>query len=345
MPILHQYVDTPDYYIRGNIGGNYITYQVSPVAAKSLQSTGFDRGSTISWTLCRELVEEGLLYTYRSGIDTTEGVSDGDLSDQEKKVLRGLKGERKEIEVPENVVSYLTTWSNKSLSESDIQDIVHEIRDPNWLFSSVRSFAVVTAPDSFSIEKGSPAYSYTKPTTCVVRDDRYGQSERDFLFRLIGVEGIEIELVVSDGGLDTWGIEAEEVTDNHISLFLDTLPWIFDILDRLPGTQLDVGNWHFLDGRRVKLSKSQTQKIGHSFQELAYSYGLDEGPATGYVLSKGYAGHGRISIDEVDASIPFHSRNCTKPGIRTGDEVRFDVELIGHTFHAKNIERLRGTDE
>lgn len=72
---------------------------------------------------------------------------------------------------------------------------------------------------------------------------------------------------------------------------------------------------------------------------LANQYGLNEGNATGTVATKEYAGYGRIRVDEIGATIPFHSRDFSGSRIRTGDQVRFTIEAIKYDYHAKEIER------
>lgn len=344
MPVLRRYVNAPGYYVRGTIEGNFITYQVSPAAARSLRKAEFDHGSTISWGLCRRLSSEGHLYTHGSGINNQIESEEKPLGEREHDVLGGVGSGEDEIDVPDDIKSYLTNWREGDLSDTDLQRLFADASDSNWLVSSVRSFAAVRRPDHFTVCNGSPKYSYSIPIHWTIQDRRYQWGSSDFRIRLIGSDEARVEIIVSNGALERWFLDQKIATEEHVRLFLQVLPDIFDILDNLPGTKLDVGNWHFRNGREVKLTREQTQKIGEVLQKLANSHGLSEGPATGTILSKGYAGYGRVTVDGAQASIPFHYRDCTERGIREGDEVGYEIELIKYTFHAKTIAPLQSDE-
>jgi hypothetical protein len=345
MPVLRNYVDAPGYYVRGAIESEFITYQVSPAAARSLRKAGFDHGSTISWGLCSQLSAEGHLYTHGSGTNHEIESAEKPLGEREHDIVGGIESGEEEITVPKDVKSYLIDWCEGELSEAELQRLLADAGDSNWLISSVRSFAATQSPDDFDIVNGSPKYSYRTPIHWTIQDCRYQSWSSDFRIQLIGADEITVDIVVSNGALDGWSLDQKIATEEHVDLFLQVLPDIFDILDKLPGTKLDVGNWHFRNGREVKLTREQTQKIGEMLQKLANNYGLDEGPATGTILSKGYAGYRRVTVDGTRASIPFHYRDCTERGLREGGEVCYEIELIKYTFHAKKIAPLQSDED
>lgn len=340
MPVIHGYTDSPGIYVVGKLRGGFITYQVSPRAEEALSAKGYGEGSTLSWALCRRLAADGHLYTYKTGVWEIEP-PDGDepLSPAEAAVAGELDDDPPEIDVPDSIRTILSDWLDHEITDDELRTLFREAKRVEWCFSSIRGFAATCTPARFTVNAGMPTYHFESPVRWVIEDRRYSRDGAATFFVTASTGGDSVTLQTTAGGLRQWEISSEYAEDAPVEIVVELLPVLFDLLDRLPGSRLDVGNWHFRDGKRIKLTADQTERIGAALHDLAAQYGLGEGPATGALDSMEYAGYGRIHVDGTDATIPFNSRQFAEPGIRPGDRVTFDIETVKSSYYAKRIHR------
>ncbi|QSG02888.1 hypothetical protein [Natranaeroarchaeum sulfidigenes] len=72
MPVLHSYENKPGFYVRSQVDGNPITFQVSPAGAEVLEDLGYCNQSDIPWNVLRPLYNKDDLYTKNTGIDESQ---------------------------------------------------------------------------------------------------------------------------------------------------------------------------------------------------------------------------------------------------------------------------------
>lgn len=346
MPVVHEYVESPGIYLRARVENEFITYQVSSTAEQLLKDLGHRSGSTVSWALCKQLAAKGYIYTIGAEEQTTDFPDETlQLTPDEEAALNDLNSadpdnpEIQDEEIPSDIRERLESWISSTQRANNLQTVLEGGANPTNHFASIRSFAEAKTPSNFQIEGGQPVYHFDEPCPWMVKDRRHINGKDDFIVAVHQDEKQTHDIRIADGGLRRWGLDVSKATSDHIEIFVSLLPSLFDLLSDLPDYKLDVGNWHFQDGKRVKLDREKTAQIGETLQSLANKFGLSEGHATGMVATKEYAGYGRIRVDEIGATIPFHSRDFSGNRIQQGDQVCFTIELIKYDFHAKEIER------
>lgn len=348
MPVIHKYANSLGYYIRGKIDGKFVTYQVTPSARKVMKKFGYDEGSTISWSFCNRLAEKRYLYTH--GMEEPSNTLSGDeqrLGAKEEDALRELDksidtsqehSDETSVEIPDDIERFINEWSCDKKVIGELTEVLSGRSNSEKWFASIRSFNDVNIYFTFQIRQNRLTYNFSEPIDYRVKDLRPVGVSNDFFVSIQPDKTPEFLIQIKNGGLEQLTIDTENPTQEDVDSLVLILPYIFDILKNLPDYKLDVGNWHFKDGKRVKLSRSQTAAIGETLQELAEEDGLKEGAGTGTISSKGYGGHGRILVDDVEATIPFTPRDKIDGPVYTGDRVQFRIQYINYSAHAKEIE-------
>lgn len=339
MPVIHKYTNEFGYYIRANIDDAFVTFQVSSIAMQQLQNAGYGPEMSISWRLCRELLDRGHLYTIGSTAKPDVPESEDMLTPQERHALDGIGAPAPTQSVPPDVVELICAW-RPDLGSEQVGKLFSQVKEFEACFNSIRSFSAASEPASFTMIDSIPVYTFSDPVAWEIRDLRHTTRSHDFRI-WIDVSGeVPVKLWLLNGGLDTWSVGDHPAVDAHASAFANVLPDLFEIMHALPDADVDIGNWHFRNGRKVTLSRTQVGIIDDALTSVAEAYGLVEGPATGFVSERGYAGFGRISVDGVSASLPFTPKNCTERGIVTGDPVEFTIKKIKDSYQCLDISKV-----
>ena len=70
MPILHKYVDQSGYYVKTNIKGNLVTFQLTKEGLSRLLQAGCDDKRKFPIQILLDLVRDGDAYTEGSGVSS-----------------------------------------------------------------------------------------------------------------------------------------------------------------------------------------------------------------------------------------------------------------------------------
>jgi len=62
VPVLHEYENDAGVYLRTNIDGTFVTFQVYRSAARLLGKIGYEDGDTVGWEFLKPLWERGYIY-------------------------------------------------------------------------------------------------------------------------------------------------------------------------------------------------------------------------------------------------------------------------------------------
>lgn len=81
MPVLHQYKDNEEYYVKTAIGGAIITFQLTSEGRQRLKSAGIDPGDKFGRALLLDIYRSGDAYTHGTGAGSTvEEIDEGQMT-------------------------------------------------------------------------------------------------------------------------------------------------------------------------------------------------------------------------------------------------------------------------
>lgn len=218
MPVLHAYVEKQGVYIRSQIDGNPITFQVSPAGEQVLTNMGYRDGSDIPWDALLPLYERGDIYTNKTGVNKTEihNRTDGNLSNLSPDQREHLQAYLSSADVSRKTVTNLKAatkdlldLSMTALAERELNDLILS----EHLLTSIQDFNETTF-DVESIQTptkdkiGYRIKTDDKQVRCV--DARWSDNTiYDFQAEVENPDGYREAVHVNDGYLTALFIDRE----------------------------------------------------------------------------------------------------------------------------------------
>jgi cold shock CspA family protein len=354
VPVLHEYENDAGVYLRTNIDGTFVTFQVYRSAARLLSKIGYEDGDTIGWGFLKPLWERGYIYTGNSG--TTNKVETH--LEKQKLNLKGNKKEkletflkqqkRESITVPKDIYPALVDWHNGKYSKERARDLLYQANDEQICCRSIREFS--QCPISvvgIETSKGDPAYDVVSKgyeMRCV--DVREADQEIDLIITYRSESGHPQGLFVSDGNLDKWKIYgSEEASDRHYYDLFERFPAICELLVNIPEYDLKLDEWDFDGASRHSISDEIRECLQLDWDWSVYSIGRSDGESSslsGNVRFFSSLGYGIVESDELTKDLVFKSGD---ESFSENQEVSFKFQRKNGRMRAKNLGSIEGTSQ
>jgi hypothetical protein len=145
MPVLHEYVNRSGYYIKANVNGNVVAFQLTTEGYKKLSGAGISVEKPFSRFLLIDLYKKGDVFTHKSGVIPPE--------------FQQRKGEQLEIEFPpepEAEKLFPRCSSCSSIKDLHLVEIISAKRSAKILCSECR------VNNRTSIDSSIPLYFLTR---------------------------------------------------------------------------------------------------------------------------------------------------------------------------------------
>lgn len=237
MPTLKRYQNERGYYIHARVESSVITYQTSPTARKLFDELGYSHGSSISWTMIKEMEKRGDVYTGGGGVDI-ENIEDSKIgySTDQRKVYEMYLNEglvdTSAIEEIDFTVKELFENSDPSClaKPSEIKEELASASNRYPLLESVKTFS--KSPYSIkdiNIYDDSVGYVFSvdNDVKIVCHDTRWTPLSHDFEGIVdYGLEGGTSSIfLISDGWFSEWTMSdgthsnSDDPSGNHRKAF------------------------------------------------------------------------------------------------------------------------------
>lgn len=352
MPVLHEYENDTGVYLRTNIDGTFVTFQVYQSAARLFSKIGYDNGDTIGWEFLKPLWERGYIYTGNSGttnkVETHLEHQKLDLKGNKKKELEMFleKQKRESITIPEDIYSVLVDWHNGKYSKKRARDILYKANDEQACRTSIREFSQSPIEVAgIETSKGDPAYDVIAKgfeMRCV--DIREVNRETDLIITYRGESGHAQGLLLNGGELSQWKVYApEEASDKHYRDLIERLPAICELLIDIPDYDLALDEWDFDETSRHTIPEDIAECLQVDWDWCVYSIGRSDGEASGVsgsirVISS--LGYGTVETDDLGKDVVF---KIDDEALSQGQNVSFDFQREDGRMRAKNLELTEET--
>lgn len=240
MPTLNTYQNDSGYYIRAQVNDSIVTYQTTLRADKLFDELGFTPGSSIPWTIIRDLKERGDVYTGSSGVDfNTVGDEFPELSEEQERIYRHYLDEEESSGQHDQITTALDALLGEadSLSETPTQaelreSIVEDImaNDDENLVTSLQAFSDVPyRVTDISIEESQVTFEFavTDTISILCRDKRWLDTPYDFegAVNYDQPAGTDAAFSLRDGCFARWSMpeetvsESESLEERHLAAF------------------------------------------------------------------------------------------------------------------------------
>ena len=336
VPVIHEYKHDPGIFMRSNIDGQFITFQVYPSAARFLDKMGYSDGDTVRWGVIKPLWERGYIHTGKSG--TTEQVDThlkqnrvDDLDGHEEEELNDFfeQQDRQSISVPDDIYETLSEWHDGKYSRERARDLLYNAKNRERCLDSLREFSYsrirVTGIDT---SKGDFAYdvvSKDREIRCI--DIRHEKDEPDFIITFRGPSDNAQALIVDDGDLRRWKIYAprDSLEGRYQRDLLEYFPAIVDLLTDIPSYDLRLDTWDFGAATNVELPPDVYECLQLDWEWCTYSIGRADGRSSrldGEIELQSSIGYGIVSTTEIDEDLVFESSDTPT---EIGQKVSFSI--------------------
>lgn len=369
MPKIRKYTNGSGYFIRSNIGGNYVTLQLTPAAEGLFTELDYSHGDTVSWDLLSPLCEIGHTYTNQSGKDLSSRVDDVDnsldtatLTEEEKRRLEEFLSRSTRLRNSEDDSSEPL---DKDYNQSDIDEIIGpqvksflERWSPSEEAHQTTLNRIARAEDSEGIVKSINQHTVHHP----IQPDRFQVSSRGIPTYSFETDGIP------------WIVhhfEPVHKTNVDASLFVEIQPGTGKSQSITIGP--DQSEWHT---SKTRFSSEQVDKLIAVIPDILYYYhnyehkpsgspydiisnpsgdlrsddkdrieaidnirGIDRkeyGPVLGEIISKGEYGYGRVRA-HTGHTFLYESAEFEENEISIGDFVSFSVCKTDNGIEACSI--------
>ncbi|MDB2239131.1 hypothetical protein [Halorubrum ezzemoulense] len=353
MPVLHEYENDTGVYLRSNIDGTFVTFQVYRSAARLFSRIGYKDGSVIGWEFLKPLWERGYIYTGNSGttnkVETHLEGQKLDLKGNEKEELEQFleKQKRESITVPEDIYSTLLDWHNGKYSKQRARDLLYQANNEQICRTSIREFSQSPIEvTGIETSKGDPAYDVISKgyeMRCV--DVRESGQETNLIITYRGESGHAHGLFLNDGDLRQWKIYSSEgVSDEQYHDLLKRFPAICELLVDVPHYDLRLEDWDFDDASHHSIPGDIVECLQLDWAWCVYSIGRSDGESThlsgsiGLISSFGY---GVVETDELKKGLVFGS---TDKSLSENQDVTFKFQRKDGRMRAKELEPSEEVD-
>lgn len=370
MPVVHEYANGGGFYLRANIDGRFVTFQMSPGVEGLIRELDYTDEDEISWQFLQPLCEHGHVYTNNSGteisqetIDAERSVSSGVLTQEEERRLEEFLNrnmpqqnssetseqkqnkERKSVheQFDEQSRWFIEKWTP---SEDEYEATLNRLartKDIEGIRRSVAHHGTEhpISPSRFQISsRGTPVYSYTTlDIPWAVYDfrfvDKLGSDVKLFIEVRPGTR--HSQSITIEDGISEWHTAGDCFTQEQIDDLVSVFPDIAYYVVSLPAAPT-LGT---LVGHETADIPTKHQSRVEALDGISQVDPEEYGSAVGVILSYGEKGYGRIRA-QTGNTFNFSEEDFQDDELGIGDFVSFGVESDRDVIWARDIHREVG---
>lgn len=358
MPVLHKYKSDSGVYLRSNINGRFVTFQVYPSAKRFLRSLNYTDGNEVGWKLLRPLWERGYIHTGGGGTEKEvetelESSNSNDLSSNEYNAIKEfLEDERRgRLSVPTDVQQSIEQFRGGDVTESEVKTLLLETGDVKRAIQSIRKFSrSILTVSGLDIRRGAPRYyvkSRGKNIRCI---DLVGVSDKnDHILTFKGDSGAPQALYFDHGVLQSWEVYASisQVKPAYLRDLFEYLPAIIEVLIWIPNYDLSLDLWEFNPAADWNISSKNTRIVDLLVERLSQSIARQDansGTLNGTVVEISNWGYGIVNSDKVKQDLVFDMR-IAEEEFQVGDNVSFEIQRSNGLLKATSVRPVTSPDE
>jgi hypothetical protein len=321
VPVLHDYNSDSGSYLRSNINGQFVTFQIYPSAKRFLGDLGYATGDTVSWHLLRPLWERGYVYTGDTGTSTEvdsylESSDIASLSSREEKAISEFldKRERDQFSVPEDTHLAIEEFRDGKLSKSSAKRFLLKANDLEHITQSIEDFRHLQSEvQHIDLHEGAPRYHFQvrgKTIKYVDFDSSTNQYDCTLIFE--GGSGTSHVLKIDHGVLQEWDVhpESENIQTDYLRDLIEHLPAVVSTLISIPDYDLHLDLWEFAPASMWGTQSTETDLVDLELHSLAQSFGRSDKQSdtlSGSVQQTTEYGYGTLCADKLDREVIFES--------------------------------------